>query len=88
MLAQRILTINGMEPTEDGIYEIALTTFRYIVDEINVRYSQIILFGRSLGSGPAVYLAVTIVLEATKKETTRTNIILLCGPQHVHHIEI
>jgi hypothetical protein len=46
-----------MTPSEDGVYEVALTAFRFLVDEINVRYSQIILFGRSLGSGPAVFLA-------------------------------
>lgn len=49
--------LRGMTPSEDGVYEVALTTFRFLVDEVNVRYSQIILFGRSLGSGPAVYLA-------------------------------
>lgn len=49
--------LRGMTPSEDGVYEVALTAFRFLVDEINVRYSQIILFGRSLGSGPAVFLA-------------------------------
>eukprot|EP00927_Polykrikos_kofoidii_P077042 TRINITY_DN74031_c0_g1_i1.p1 TRINITY_DN74031_c0_g1~~TRINITY_DN74031_c0_g1_i1.p1 ORF type:complete len:401 (+),score=52.71 TRINITY_DN74031_c0_g1_i1:120-1322(+) len=49
--------LHGMTPSEDAVYEVALTAFRYLVDEVNVRYSQIILFGRSLGSGPAVYLA-------------------------------
>lgn len=49
--------LHGMEPTEDAVYEVALTAFRFLVDEIGVRYSQIILFGRSLGSGPAVFLA-------------------------------
>jgi len=49
--------LSGMPPSEDGVYEVALTAFRFLVDEISVRYSQIILFGRSLGSGPAVYLA-------------------------------
>lgn len=49
--------LSGMAPSEDGVYEVALTAFRFLVDEINVRYSQIILFGRSLGSGPAVFLA-------------------------------
>lgn len=49
--------LHGMMPSEQGVYEVALTTFRFLVDEIGVRYSQIILFGRSLGSGPAVYLA-------------------------------
>mmetsp|Transcript_2246 Transcript_2246/g.5586 ORF Transcript_2246/g.5586 Transcript_2246/m.5586 type:complete len:417 (+) Transcript_2246:93-1343(+) len=49
--------LSGMTPSEDAVYEVALTAFRFLVDEINVRYSQIILFGRSLGSGPAVFLA-------------------------------
>lgn len=49
--------LHNMMPSEDGVYEVALTAFRFLVDEVNVRYSQIILFGRSLGSGPAVYLA-------------------------------
>lgn len=49
--------LHHMMPSEDGVYEVALTAFRFLVDEVNVRYSQIILFGRSLGSGPAVYLA-------------------------------
>lgn len=49
--------LSEMQPTEDGIYEVALTAFRFLFDEVKVRYSQIVLFGRSLGSGPAVYLA-------------------------------
>eukprot|EP00927_Polykrikos_kofoidii_P049285 TRINITY_DN43363_c0_g1_i1.p1 TRINITY_DN43363_c0_g1~~TRINITY_DN43363_c0_g1_i1.p1 ORF type:complete len:394 (-),score=60.99 TRINITY_DN43363_c0_g1_i1:30-1211(-) len=49
--------LQDMAPSEDGVYEVALTAFRFLVDEIKVRYSQIILFGRSLGSGPAVFLA-------------------------------
>ena len=49
--------LHHVEPTEDAVYEVALTAFRFLVDEIGVRYSQIILFGRSLGSGPAVFLA-------------------------------
>lgn len=49
--------LHHMEPSEDAVYEVALTAFRFLVDEIGVRYSQLILFGRSLGSGPAVFLA-------------------------------
>ncbi|CAL1159713.1 unnamed protein product [Cladocopium goreaui] len=36
---------------------VALTAFRFILDELKVAYEQIILFGRSVGSGPTVYLA-------------------------------
>lgn len=49
--------LSDMAPSEDGVYEVALTAFRFLVDEVGVRYSQVVLFGRSLGSGPAVYLA-------------------------------
>lgn len=49
--------LNHLTTDEEGVQEVALTCFRYLVDEINVRYSQIILFGRSLGTGPAVFLA-------------------------------
>lgn len=49
--------LKHLVPTEDSLYEVALTAFRFLVDQIGVRYSQIVIFGRSLGSGPAVYLA-------------------------------
>mmetsp|Transcript_70320 Transcript_70320/g.164746 ORF Transcript_70320/g.164746 Transcript_70320/m.164746 type:complete len:413 (+) Transcript_70320:34-1272(+) len=49
--------LNDREPSEQALNEVALTVLRYLVDEVGVRYSQIVLFGRSLGSGPAVNLA-------------------------------
>ncbi|CAE7304538.1 abhd13 [Symbiodinium natans] len=49
--------LSHREPSEQALNEVALTVLRYLVDEVGVRYSQIVLFGRSLGSGPAVYLA-------------------------------
>mmetsp|Transcript_9052 Transcript_9052/g.17282 ORF Transcript_9052/g.17282 Transcript_9052/m.17282 type:complete len:512 (-) Transcript_9052:39-1574(-) len=49
--------LQGLQPSEDGVYEVALTTFRYLIDHVGARYSQLILMGRSLGSGPAVHLA-------------------------------
>lgn len=39
------------------IFEVALTVFRYLVDDLRVSYSSVIVFGRSLGSGPAIFLA-------------------------------
>jgi dienelactone hydrolase len=49
--------LSKMNPSEDLCYEVSLTVFRYLVDVAGVRYSQIVLCGRSLGSGPAVHLA-------------------------------
>ena len=49
--------LHHLEASEDAVCEVSLTAFRFLVDIIGVRYSQVILFGRSLGSGPAIYLA-------------------------------
>jgi len=50
--------LHGVSPSsEAGLKEVALTAFRFILDELKVAYEQIILFGRSVGSGPTVYLA-------------------------------
>lgn len=44
-------------PSEEGICSTALVALRYLVDRVGVAYPQVMLLGRSLGSGPAVYLA-------------------------------
>jgi hypothetical protein len=49
--------LNHIPPSEPGIKEVVLTAFRFVLDELRVAYEQIILFGRSIGSGPAIYLA-------------------------------
>lgn len=49
--------LQHLEATEEGVLEVALTVFRYLVDEVKVSYPQIIICGRSLGSGPSVHLA-------------------------------
>merc|ERR1719384_658969 len=49
--------LHGLPASEDALKEVALTAFRFILDELKVAYEQIILFGRSVGSGPTVYLA-------------------------------
>jgi len=43
--------------SEAFLKEVVLTAFRFIVDELKVAYEQIIIFGRSMGSGPATYIA-------------------------------
>jgi dienelactone hydrolase len=49
--------LSQLKPSDEAVCEVALTAFRFLFDEVKVRYSQIVLFGRSLGSGPAVHLA-------------------------------
>lgn len=49
--------LNHIPPSEAGIKEVVLTVFRFVLDELRVAYEQIIMFGRSIGSGPAIYLS-------------------------------
>merc|ERR1712137_1452658 len=49
--------LGNITPSEAAVKEVVLTAFRFILDELKVAYEQIILFGRSIGSGPAIYLA-------------------------------
>lgn len=49
--------LEHVAPSEASLYEVALTTFRFLVDEMGIAYQHIFLLGRSLGSGPAVFLA-------------------------------
>jgi esterase/lipase len=51
--------LKHMPPSEKNTFEVVLTVFRFVVDELRVAYEQIFLFGRSIGSGPATYLAST-----------------------------
>jgi fermentation-respiration switch protein FrsA (DUF1100 family) len=44
-------------PSETGSYEAAAATYTYLVTLLNTNPDQIILFGRSLGSGPSFELA-------------------------------
>jgi len=49
--------LSDIPASEEALKEVVLTAFRFAVDELNVAYEQIILFGRSVGSGPTVWLA-------------------------------
>lgn len=49
--------LNHLLPSEAGVKETVLTAFRFVLDELRVAYEQVILFGRSIGSGPAIHLA-------------------------------
>eukprot|EP00435_Cladocopium_sp_Y103_P034196 s1382_g8.t2 len=42
--------LHHLEASEAAVCEVSLTAFRFLVDIIGVRYSQVILFGRSLGN--------------------------------------
>lgn len=45
------------QPSESQIKEDSLIVYEYLVNKVGLKPSDIILFGRSLGSGPSSYLA-------------------------------
>jgi len=47
-------------PSEAKLYRDALDAFLYLVNELRVPPNKIILFGRSLGTGPTVHLAAEL----------------------------
>lgn len=49
--------LHKIPASETVVKEAVLTAFRFILDEMRVKYEQVIVFGRSVGSGPSVYLA-------------------------------
>jgi len=48
---------NSKEPSEKGCIQSIEAAWRYCVDELDIPPKQIIIFGRSIGSGPAIALA-------------------------------
>jgi len=49
--------LQGLRASEENCYRAALVAMRYLVVELGVSYSQVVLLGRSMGSGPALFLA-------------------------------
>ena len=44
-------------PSERGTYEATEAAYAYLIEQLHVRPCQVVIFGRSLGSGPSVDLA-------------------------------
>lgn len=44
-------------PSEDTILKNAMTVYKYMINQLNINPQDIIIIGRSIGSGPAVWLA-------------------------------
>lgn len=48
---------NGKIPSEQSLYDDIETVYLYLTENLNVDPNRIILYGRSIGSGPSSYLA-------------------------------
>jgi len=48
---------NGKVPTDKNLYDDIETVYLYLTETLSIDPSTIVLFGRSIGSGPTCYLA-------------------------------
>mmetsp|Transcript_8460 Transcript_8460/g.11129 ORF Transcript_8460/g.11129 Transcript_8460/m.11129 type:complete len:191 (-) Transcript_8460:222-794(-) len=48
---------NGKIPSDDSLYNDIETVYLYLTENLNILPERIILYGRSIGSGPSCYLA-------------------------------
>ena len=48
---------NGRIPAEESLYQDIETVYLYLTENLNISPDNIILYGRSIGSGPSCYLA-------------------------------
>ncbi len=48
---------NGRVPSEASLYDDIETVYLYLTGNIGLDPSRILVFGRSIGSGPSCYLA-------------------------------
>lgn len=62
------------QPSEAGLYADALASWCFLVDERRTGPSDIVLFGRSLGGGPATWLATQVDARALLLESTFTSV--------------
>nr|CAG4709492.1 unnamed protein product [Naegleria fowleri] len=66
------------EPSEQGVYECALTAYNYVVHTLNIPPESIIIYGTSMGTAASIYLAAHhrkvagVVLESPFESIVRT----------------
>ena len=61
------VTNNNVAPSEEQCYADILTCYNYLINEKKVPPKSIILYGKSLGSGPVCWLAQKLCSEAMMK---------------------
>ena len=62
--------LNDGTPTEEHCFADIEAAFAYLTDVVDIPPDQIVLYGRSLGSGPSTHLARRLSLQAAAKAST------------------
>lgn len=66
---------SGGSPDEEGLYQDALASWRYLTEALGVPPAQIVIFGHSLGSGVATDLATRVDAAALVLEGAYTSVV-------------
>eukprot|EP01050_Picozoa_sp_SAG11_P003757 SAG11_NODE_220_length_12154_cov_92.233347_6_plen_287_part_00 len=74
--------LEGLAPTEAGCYRSIDAAWRYLVVEQGVPPSRVVLYGRSLGSGPTVDLASRLCVRAPARAAPSQAKSSACGGCH------
>ncbi len=48
---------SGGKPTEKSVYADELAAYEYLTGSLHVPSNRVVIMGRSVGTGPAIYLA-------------------------------
>lgn len=72
--------LEGHQPSEAGCYRSSEAAWRYCVEELKIPPSRIVIFGRSIGSGPAIDLASREKIEGTDHSPLDVRGVLLQSP--------
>lgn len=62
------------QPSEQGLYADVMASWRFLTDERRTAPGDIVIFGRSLGGGPATWLATQVEARALLLESTFTSV--------------
>jgi len=72
--------LDDRQPSEAGCYRSSEAAWRYCVEELKIPPDRIVIFGRSIGSGPAIDLASRKDIEGTKYSPLDVRGVLLQSP--------
>mmetsp|Transcript_42080 Transcript_42080/g.78193 ORF Transcript_42080/g.78193 Transcript_42080/m.78193 type:complete len:263 (+) Transcript_42080:56-844(+) len=72
--------LHGGEPSEAGCIRSIDAAWRHLVDELKIPPQQIIIFGRSIGSGPSVDLASRQTVEYSQHSPLKVAGVILQSP--------
>jgi len=71
---------HGASPTESGCKRSVEAAWRYLTTELNIPPNDIVILGRSIGSGPAVHLASRPHIEGTAHSPLNASGVILQSP--------